>query len=86
MCEENGTPKESLNFIEEIIAQDLETGKHEHILTRFPPEPNGYLHIGHAKAVCINFGMKDKFGGRTFLRFDDTKPSKDCLLYTSRCV
>lgn len=81
MCEENGTPKESLNFIEEIIAQDLETGKHEHILTRFPPEPNGYLHIGHAKAVCINFGMKDKFGGRTFLRFDDTNPSKEDTEY-----
>jgi glutaminyl-tRNA synthetase len=62
------------NFLEEIIAADLASGKHKSILTRFPPEPNGYLHIGHSKAICVNFGLAQKFGGKTNLRFDDTNP------------
>lgn len=62
------------NFLEEIIAADLASGKHSSILTRFPPEPNGYLHIGHSKAICVNFGLAQKFGGKTNLRFDDTNP------------
>ena len=66
--------EKSLNFIEEIIEEDLKNGKHKSILTRFPPEPNGYLHIGHAKAICFNFGLGIKYGGKTNLRFDDTNP------------
>ena len=66
--------EKSLNFIEEIIAKDLADGKHASILTRFPPEPNGYLHIGHAKSICLNFGLANTFGGGTNLRFDDTNP------------
>ena len=66
--------EKSLNFIEEIIEEDLKNGKHKNILTRFPPEPNGYLHIGHAKAICLNFGLGLKYGGKTNLRFDDTNP------------
>lgn len=64
----------SLHFIEEIIEADLAAGKHQSILTRFPPEPNGYLHIGHAKSICLNFGLSQKYGGGTNLRFDDTNP------------
>ena len=66
--------EKSLNFIEEIIEEDLRSGKHTTILTRFPPEPNGYLHIGHAKSICLNFGLALKYGGKTNLRFDDTNP------------
>jgi glutaminyl-tRNA synthetase len=68
------TEDKSLNFLEEIIEDDLGTGKHSTIVTRFPPEPNGYLHIGHAKSICLNFGLTDKYGGYTNLRFDDTNP------------
>lgn len=64
----------SLHFLEEIVEADLASGKHPSIYTRFPPEPNGYLHIGHAKSICLNFGMADKYGGKTNLRFDDTNP------------
>ncbi len=64
----------SLNFLEEIIEEDLKAGKYTSILTRFPPEPNGYLHIGHAKSICLNFGLGIKYGGKTNLRFDDTNP------------
>ncbi len=64
----------SLNFLEEIIAEDLEKGKYKSIVTRFPPEPNGYLHIGHASSICLNFGLTKKFTGYTNLRFDDTNP------------
>ena len=66
--------EKSLNFIEEIIESDLAEKKYESIVTRFPPEPNGYLHIGHAKSICLNFGLAKKFGGYTNLRFDDTNP------------
>ena len=64
----------SLNFLEEIVEADLAAGKHVEIHTRFPPEPNGYLHIGHAKSICLNFGLADKYSGKTNLRFDDTNP------------
>jgi len=73
--------EKSLNFIEEIISQDLATGKYKSILTRFPPEPNGYLHIGHAKSICLNFGLAKSFGGATNLRFDDTNPAKEDIEY-----
>jgi glutaminyl-tRNA synthetase len=66
--------EKSLNFIEEIIEEDLQSGKYTSILTRFPPEPNGYLHIGHAKSICLNFGLTQKYKGATNLRFDDTNP------------
>ncbi len=66
--------EKSLNFIEEIVEADLASGKYKTIHTRFPPEPNGYLHIGHAKSICLNFGLANKYGGKTNLRFDDTNP------------
>ncbi|HRO44672.1 glutamine--tRNA ligase/YqeY domain fusion protein [Agriterribacter sp.] len=69
MIEEKG-----LNFIEDIIEEDLKNGKYNQIITRFPPEPNGYLHIGHASSICLNFGLTKKYGGYTNLRFDDTNP------------
>jgi glutaminyl-tRNA synthetase len=69
--------EKSLNFIEEIVEADLNSGKYQSILTRFPPEPNGYLHIGHAKSICLNFGLAKKYGGKTNLRFDDTNPSTE---------
>ena len=71
----------SSNFIRNIIKEDLETGKHDSIITRFPPEPNGYLHIGHAKSILLNFGLSEEFKGRTNLRFDDTNPTKEDTEY-----
>lgn len=71
----------SLNFLEGIIEGDLESGKYKTILTRFPPEPNGYLHIGHAKSICLNFSLAMKYGGKTNLRFDDTNPVKEDTEY-----
>ena len=72
-----GTSPERSDFIREIVAADLRDGKHQTIVTRFPPEPNGYLHIGHAKAICIDFGVARDFGGRCNLRFDDTNPTRE---------
>jgi len=74
MTEIKKEEEKSLNFIEEIVEADLQAGRYKSILTRFPPEPNGYLHIGHAKSICLNFGLALKYGGKTNLRFDDTNP------------
>jgi glutaminyl-tRNA synthetase len=73
--------EKSLNFIEEIVEEDLKSGKYDKILTRFPPEPNGYLHIGHAKSICLNFGLAEKYKGDTNLRFDDTNPVTEDVEY-----
>ena len=70
-----------LNFLEEIIEKDLADGKVDSIMTRFPPEPNGYLHLGHAKSICLNFGLAQKYGGKTNLRYDDTNPTKEDTEY-----
>ncbi len=69
------------NFIRAMVATDLEAGKHENPVTRFPPEPNGFLHIGHAKSICLNFGLANEFGGQCHLRFDDTNPAKEDQKY-----
>ncbi|WP_301053486.1 glutamate--tRNA ligase family protein, partial [uncultured Duncaniella sp.] len=80
---ENTMPEaKGLNFVEEIVNNDLKDGKNGGRLnTRFPPEPNGYLHIGHAKAICMDFGIAEKFGGTCNLRFDDTNPVKEDVEY-----
>lgn len=72
---------ESRDFIRQIIHDDLASGKHQQIVTRFPPEPNGYLHIGHVMAICLNFGVTTETGGRTYLRFDDTNPGRESVEY-----
>ena len=74
MSEDKKAEEKSLNFLEEIIENDLNAGKYQQIITRFPPEPNGYLHMGHASSICLNFGLAQKYGGYTNLRFDDTNP------------
>ncbi len=65
------------HFIRQLIREDLDSGKHKQVITRFPPEPNGYLHIGHAKSICLNFGLAEEFSGSCYLRFDDTNPTKE---------
>ena len=75
------TEEKSLNFLEEIVENDLNTGKYKSIITRFPPEPNGYLHMGHAKSICLNFGLALTYGGKTNLRFDDTNPVTEEVEY-----
>src|SRR5229473_5523853 len=69
------------NFIREIVEHDLKSGKHRRVVTRFPPEPNGYLHIGHAKSICLNFGLAAENNGVCHLRFDDTNPTKEDVEY-----
>lgn len=78
--------RKSKNFIEEIIEKDLESGRVKEIRTRFPPEPNGYLHIGHTKAMCVDFGMAEKYGGKCNLRFDDTNPTKEDVEYVDAII
>lgn len=80
------TDKKPLNFIEQIIEEDLRSGKHKQIVTRFPPEPNGYLHIGHAKSIVLNFNLAEKYGGRCNLRFDDTNPEKEEQKYIDAII
>ena len=75
---ESGRPQD---FIREIVYEDLTAGRHRRVHTRFPPEPNGYLHIGHAKAIALNFGVAEEFGGLCNLRFDDTNPTKEDIEY-----
>ena len=70
-----------LDFIRAIVSEDLRTGRHAYVRTRFPPEPNGYLHIGHAKAICLDFGVAGDFGGTCNLRMDDTNPAKEDVEY-----
>src|SRR5262252_500294 len=65
------------NFIRQIVESDLASGAYAKVRTRFPPEPNGYLHFGHAKSICLNFGLAQQYGGRCNLRFDDTNPTKE---------
>ncbi|PWJ55929.1 glutaminyl-tRNA synthetase [Dyadobacter jejuensis] len=81
MHTEEKKEEKSLNFLEEIIDKDLRSGKYDQIVTRFPPEPNGYLHIGHASSICLNFGLTKKFPGYTNLRFDDTNPTTEDTEY-----
>src|SRR5437762_12536942 len=74
-------PARPLDFVREIIEDDLRSGRHQSVITRFPPEPNGYLHIGHAKSICLNFGVANEYGGHCNLRFDDTNPVKEDVEY-----
>lgn len=81
-----GTERKQKNFIEEIVEEDLNSGRVKEIQTRFPPEPNGYLHIGHTKAMCIDFGIAEKYGGKCNLRFDDTNPTKEDIEYVDSII
>ena len=79
-------PAAPSDFIRDVVAGDLKSGKHTQIHTRFPPEPNGYLHIGHAKAICLNFGIAHEFGGVCNVRMDDTNPAKEEVEYVDSIV
>jgi glutaminyl-tRNA synthetase len=81
MTDDDATDDAPLDFIRTIVSEDVQSGKHKEIVTRFPPEPNGYLHMGHAKSICLNFGIANDFGGRCHLRFDDTNPAKEEIEY-----
>jgi len=82
-----GEGKKSLSFVEQFVKEDLEAGKNGgRIQTRFPPEPNGYIHIGHAKAICMDFGAAEEFGGICNLRFDDTNPTKENTEYVENIM
>src|SRR5437762_10032805 len=78
---ENESAPAPSDFIRDIVIEDLKAGRHSRICTRFPPEPNGYLHIGHAKSICLNFGIAHEFGGVCNLRMDDTNPTKEDIEY-----
>ena len=80
------TKKHLRDFIRDKISTDLTEGINDFIVTRFPPEPNGYLHIGHAKSICLNFGVAEEFGGRCNLRFDDTNPTKEEQIYIDSII
>ena len=83
---ETTTGHERSDFIREIVADDLQSGRQQAVVTRFPPEPNGYLHIGHAKSINLNFGLAAEFGGQCNLRFDDTNPSKEETEYVDSII
>src|SRR5437660_10209403 len=74
------------DFIRDVVAEDVRAGKVQKIVTRFPPEPNGYLHIGHAKSICLNFGIAHEFGGVCNLRMDDTNPAKEEVEYVDSII
>ena len=79
---EDKTASKSKDFLRTIIDEDIKTNKYGgNVITRFPPEPNGFLHIGHAKSICLNFGIAKDYNGRCHLRFDDTDPTKEDILY-----
>jgi glutaminyl-tRNA synthetase len=79
-------PHNTLNFIQQIITDDLEAGRVSNVVTRFPPEPNGFIHIGHAKSICLNFGLAAQFGGKCNLRFDDTNPEKEDQVFVDAII